>query len=370
MAVVSEKTKFTPPDNLGTKYRVEEVERFVVAAMASLGVPPHNARALAQVLVAADVRGHYSHGLHRLDLYVNDVRASICEGGASPTIVKESASTALVEGNNGLGPVVGSFCMDLAITKAQATGVGWICAKGSNHYGIAGWYTMKAAERGLVGMSFTNTSPIVVPSRSKKPCLGTNPLSVAAPARGDDSFVLDMATSVVALGKVEVAQLYNKAMPEGWGLDKQGRTTTDPAACLDHGFLLPLGATELHSSYKGFGLGMMVEILCGIMSGAPYGQNLNTRNRSSVPADLSQCFVAIDPSFFASGFQDRMSDFMDQCRNMEPVDKSRPVQVPGDPERANAQKVKSDQGITYHINQVRESWQLAQFLGISPLEWL
>ncbi|XP_069165330.1 uncharacterized oxidoreductase YjmC isoform X2 [Procambarus clarkii] len=307
MAVVSEKTKFTPPDNLGTKYRVEEVERFVVAAMASLGVPPHNARALAQVLVAADVRGHYSHGLHRL---------------------------------------------------------------GSNHYGIAGWYTMKAAERGLVGMSFTNTSPIVVPSRSKKPCLGTNPLSVAAPARGDDSFVLDMATSVVALGKVEVAQLYNKAMPEGWGLDKQGRTTTDPAACLDHGFLLPLGATELHSSYKGFGLGMMVEILCGIMSGAPYGQNLNTRNRSSVPADLSQCFVAIDPSFFASGFQDRMSDFMDQCRNMEPVDKSRPVQVPGDPERANAQKVKSDQGITYHINQVRESWQLAQFLGISPLEWL
>ncbi|XP_042209767.1 uncharacterized oxidoreductase YjmC-like [Homarus americanus] len=202
MAVVTEKYQFTPPDNLGTKFLEDEVERFVVDCMMVLGVPRSNATSLAQVLVAADVRGHYSHGLYRVDMYVNDLRKNLCDGGAAPTIVKESVSTAFVDGNNGLGPVVGNFCMDLAIKKAKATGIGWVCAKGSNHFGIAGWYTMTAAKQGLLGMSFTNTSSLVVPTRGKEGVMGTNPLSLAAPAKGDDSFVLDMATSVVALGKV------------------------------------------------------------------------------------------------------------------------------------------------------------------------
>ncbi|XP_053634433.1 uncharacterized oxidoreductase YjmC isoform X4 [Cherax quadricarinatus] len=200
MASASEKSDNFTPNNLGIKYREEEVERFMVECMMTQGVSRDRATTLAQVLVAADVRGHYSHGLHRLGHYINDVKNNLCDAGTTPTIVKESVSTALVDGNNGLGPVVGKFAMDLAIRKAQTTGIGWVCAKGSNHYGIAGWYTMRAAKQGLVGVSFTNTHPVVVPTRGKQGALGTNPISVAAPAEGDDSFVLDMSTSVVAYG--------------------------------------------------------------------------------------------------------------------------------------------------------------------------
>ncbi|XP_053634432.1 uncharacterized oxidoreductase YjmC isoform X3 [Cherax quadricarinatus] len=266
MASASEKSDNFTPNNLGIKYREEEVERFMVECMMTQGVSRDRATTLAQVLVAADVRGHYSHGLHRLGHYINDVKNNLCDAGTTPTIVKESVSTALVDGNNGLGPVVGKFAMDLAIRKAQTTGIGWVCAKGSNHYGIAGWYTMRAAKQGLVGVSFTNTHPVVVPTRGKQGALGTNPISVAAPAEGDDSFVLDMSTSVVAYGKVEVAHTKNEAIPEGWAVDKHGCMTTSSAECLDGGFIMPLGGPELHSGYKGFGLSMMVEIFCGIMS--------------------------------------------------------------------------------------------------------
>ncbi|XP_069944768.1 uncharacterized oxidoreductase YjmC isoform X2 [Cherax quadricarinatus] len=342
----------------------------MVECMMTQGVSRDRATTLAQVLVAADVRGHYSHGLHRLGHYINDVKNNLCDAGTTPTIVKESVSTALVDGNNGLGPVVGKFAMDLAIRKAQTTGIGWVCAKGSNHYGIAGWYTMRAAKQGLVGVSFTNTHPVVVPTRGKQGALGTNPISVAAPAEGDDSFVLDMSTSVVAYGKVEVAHTKNEAIPEGWAVDKHGCMTTSSAECLDGGFIMPLGGPELHSGYKGFGLSMMVEIFCGIMSGSSYGPNLNSLLRKDQPADLSHCFVAVNPAFFAPGFEERLGDLMSHCRNMEPIDTNKPVLVAGDPERARTDQVKKDGGITYHINQVKEAWQLAEYLGVSPMQWI
>lgn len=344
------------------------MERFVVECMMSQGVPRANATALAEVLVAADVRGHTSHGIYRLDMYVCEVMRKICDGHATPTIIKESVSTALVDGNNGLGPVVSNFCMDLAIKKAKATGIGWVCVKGSNHFGIAGWYPMTAVKHGLIGMSFTNTSSLVVPTHGKNNIMGTNPISVAAPAIGDDSFVLDMATSMVSSGKLEIAHLKNQPIPEGWALNKHGKPTTDPKEMLDDGSLLPLGGTELYSGYKGFGLGMMVEIFCGILSGAPYAHNIRTWTKSTGPADLSHCFVALNPAFFANGFEDRMSDLMDHCRGEEPDEGGKAIQVAGDPERAHTQKVKEDGGITYPITLVKTLWQLAKHLDVTPMQ--
>ncbi|XP_064090531.1 uncharacterized oxidoreductase YjmC-like isoform X1 [Macrobrachium nipponense] len=363
----NQKKLHTPPADLGTKYVPEEVHRYMVDCMMAVGTPKFHATALADVLIAADKRGHFSHGLNRLEMYVNDVRQKICEGGADPTIEKESVSTALVNGNNGLGPVVGNFCIDLAVKKAKETGIGWVCARGSNHYGIAGWYAMRATEQGLLGMSFTNTSPLVAPTRAKKGALGTNPIALSAPAKGDDSFVLDMATCVVAVGKIEVERRKEKPIPEGWALDKDGKSTTNAADAMA-GALMPLGGPETHSGYKGYGLGMLVEIFCGIMAGAHYGPNVRRWMQTDRPADLGQCFVAIDPSFFAPGFEGRMSDLMDHCRNMEPAEQGKPVLAAGDPERAHIEKIKKEGGITYHINQITDSWKLAKVLNVKPMQ--
>lgn len=339
----------------------------MVDCMTSVGTPKPHAVALADVLVAADTRGHFSHGLNRLEMYVNDVQKEVCDGSAVPTITKETVSTALVNGNNGLGPVVGNFCIDLAIKKAKETGIGWVCTRGSNHYGIAGWYAMRATEAGLLGMSFTNTSPLVAPTRAKKAAIGTNPISLSAPARNGDQFVLDMATCVVAVGKIEVERRKENPIPEGWAINKSGQPTTNAKDGME-GALMPLGGSELHSGYKGYGLGMLVEVFCGILSGGQYGPNVRKWMQTDRPADLGQCFVAIDPSCFAPGFEDRMSDMMDYCRNMEPADPSKPVLAAGDPERSHIEKVNKDGGITYHINQITDSWKLAKVLGVKPME--
>ncbi|TMS35064.1 hypothetical protein L596_002539 [Steinernema carpocapsae] len=193
------RTMANPGDNV---VPIEEVKRFIVDCMSKVGTDRSHAQQLADVLVCGDYRGHYSHGLNRLDMYVRDVDKKVCLGTGEPKILKERAASAWVDGNNLLGPVVGNFCIDLAIKKAKEAGVGWVVAKGSNHFGIAGWYTLRALEQGLIGMSFTNTSPIMYPTRSAKAALGTNPLSLAASGINGDSFVLDMATTTVAIGKL------------------------------------------------------------------------------------------------------------------------------------------------------------------------
>ncbi|XP_050726444.1 uncharacterized oxidoreductase YjmC-like isoform X1 [Eriocheir sinensis] len=363
MDFLSEKKQFVPPEGLGTKFAVAEVQRFIVDCLVAAGASRENAVPHAEVMVAADVRGHYSHGLQRLDLYVAELRHSVADGHVTPEVLKESIATALVDGKSGLGGVVGSFCMDKAIEKARSAGVGWVCARGSNHYGIAGWYAVQAANQGLIGMSFTNACSGVLATRAKKGLMGTNPIAVAAPGKAQDNFELDMATSVVASGKVELAVLKKETIPSGWLVDGSGQPTTDPTPVQTDGILMPLGGAELHSGYKGSGLGMMVEIFCGILSGGDYAHTIRNRTNFDTPANRSQCFVAINPAFFAPGFEDRMNDLMGYCRNMEPADPSKPVLVAGDPERAHSQKIKEDGGITYHPNQAKSSWQIAKFIS-------
>ncbi|XP_056137622.1 (2R)-3-sulfolactate dehydrogenase (NADP(+))-like [Lampris incognitus] len=146
----------------------KEVQTFIERCMTAVGTQPHHARSLAEVLVEGDRRGHYSHGLNRMDMYVKDIQMGICAKDGEPVVEKETVATALVDGKNLLGPVVGNFCMDLAIKKAKEAGIGWVVARGSNHYGIAGYYAMQALKENMIGMSFTNTSPLVVPTRAKE----------------------------------------------------------------------------------------------------------------------------------------------------------------------------------------------------------
>jgi len=333
--------------------------------MEKAGASGRHAGDLADLLVTADYRGHFSHGLNRLDYYLTDVRGAICDPAAEPVIERQTAATALVDGRNGLGPVIGNFCTDLAIEKARAAGIGWVVAHRSNHYGIAGWYALRCADAGLVGMCFTNTSPLVVPTRGKDPLLGTNPIACAAPAKDGDQFCLDMATCTVAVGKIEVQRRKQEPIPEGWGMDAAGNITTDAHAVTG---LLPLGGDEAHSGYKGYGLAFMVELFCGLLGGARYGPHVRRWDNQATEADLGQCFVALDPAAFAPGFADRLQDMLDVCRGSEPARQDAPVLVPGDPERAHMSKVDTEGGITYHANQLAASDKLAEELGVPPME--
>lgn len=344
-----------------------EVQSFIERCMTAVGTKPHHAQSLAEVLVEGDHRGHYSHGLNRMDMYVKDIKSGICAKDGEPVVEKESAATALVDGKNLLGPVVGNFCMNLALKKAKEAGIGWVVAHGSNHYGIAGYYSMQALKENMIGMSFTNTSPLVVPTRGKECTLGTNPISVAAPANDGDSFVLDMATSAVALGKVELNDRRGDEIPVGWGLDCDGKMTSDPKRVLNGGGLVPIGGCEATGGYKGYGLGMMVEVFCGILAGAEYSKHIRTWKVTDKVANLGQCFVAINPENFAPGFNDRMSDLLNIQRTMEPADPDAPVLAAGDPERTNIQKCEAMDGISYHLNVVKHMNDCATKIGVKQL---
>eukprot|EP01097_Dermamoeba_algensis_P002570 TRINITY_DN2023_c0_g1_i4.p1 TRINITY_DN2023_c0_g1~~TRINITY_DN2023_c0_g1_i4.p1 ORF type:complete len:215 (+),score=46.95 TRINITY_DN2023_c0_g1_i4:59-703(+) len=200
----------------------KDLHNFTERCISTAGASPDHAKIVADILVAADLRGVHSHGVNRLEMYVGELLHGEVNGKVTPTIINETDSIACINGNNGLGMVVGKFCMELAIKKAKSQGVGWVVARGSNHYGIAGYYAMMASEQNMMGLSFTNTSPLVNPTRSAKPALGTNPISLAAPTTSSDPFVLDMATSAVAVGKVEVHDRKESPVPLGWGCDKSG----------------------------------------------------------------------------------------------------------------------------------------------------
>uniref|UniRef100_A0A915PDW4 Malate dehydrogenase n=1 Tax=Setaria digitata TaxID=48799 RepID=A0A915PDW4_9BILA len=379
-------TKATAGDKI---VEIQEAVRFAVDCMVKAGTSKKHAEQLADVLIMADIRGHYSHGLNRLAMYVRDVREGICRKDGSPKILKERSATAWIDGNNLLGPVVGNFCMDLAIKKAKEAGVGWVVAKGSNHFGIAGWYSIRAMDEGLLlshqGMAFTNTSPMMYPTRSSMPALGTNPITLAAKGL-KDNFILDMATTTAAIGKVELAARKEQVIPDTWGVAADGHVSKDPKKILDGGGLLPLGGAEFSGGYKGYGLGALVEIFCGILGGAQWGPNIRQWMSVSVIADLGQCFIAIDPEAFAPNFRDRLQKFIDTMRSLKPGfylkqqnvfvfsenawlleadDDS--VLIAGDPENQHIALVEKYGGIPYHPNQITHAEELAETLSVQAM---
>lgn len=301
--------------------KVDESRRFMVDCFTAVKVPREHAEQQADLLVAADYRGHFSHGMNRLEMYINDLDKNSTDGAVRPKILKETPATAWVDGQNGLGAVVGNYCMELAIKKAKNVGVGWVCAKRSNHYGMAGWYTNRAMEEGLIGLSMTNTSPLMAPTRSKEAALGTNPLALGAPAKNGDKFLLDMATTAVAVGKIEIQRRKNARLPDGWAQDPTGNVTNDADLAFETGCLMPLGGSEITSGYKGYGLGGLVEVLCGVMAGANYSTHVRkwTHTGANTEANLGQVFIAVDPNQFADGFEERMTDMNGILRNCAPV---------------------------------------------------
>ena len=306
------------------RFKKEDLLDFVIRYLTKLGVPPYDAKIVGRVLISADVRGVESHGLIRLASYYG---SRIQKGYIDPTtpykIIKETPTTALIDGGNGCGQVASFHSMKLALAKAKTSGMGAVTVKNSNHFGIAGYYAMMALRDNMIGIALTNSQPLVAPTYGKTAVLGTNPIAVAVPASDHCPYVLDMATSAVAYGKIQLYEKKKEHIPIGWGIDEDGNVTNDPTKIKPggHGALLPLGGMEITAGYKGYGLSLLVEILCGILSGGNFLTQVGSPGKPE-PTGVAHFFMAIDIEAFQP-----IADFKKHMDSMMRLVKSSPLAV-------------------------------------------
>ena len=278
----------------------------MVAIFEALGTPADEARICADVLIESDLRGIESHGVGRLKYYYDRIVAGQHRTTTDWEIVKESETTALIDGHHGMGHVIAFHAMQMAIAKARTYGMGSVAVRHGTHFGIAGYYPLMAAKAGMIGLTVTNARPAIAPTWGTEPMLGTNPIAFAAPSDMEFPFCFDGATSISQRGKIEVAARAEKPVPEGWVIDAQGEPATDPVKILAQmgqaqAALLPLGgAGELLAGYKGYDLATMVEILSAALSGGKYMKDLLgfEEDGSKRPFMLGHFFMAIDIEHF------------------------------------------------------------------------
>ncbi|HEX6081294.1 MAG TPA: Ldh family oxidoreductase [Methylomirabilota bacterium] len=348
----------------------EALTAFIVSVLEALQMSPANASLTADLMVRTDLRGVDSHGIGMLPRYVEWTRAGFVDPAAEPVVARDELATALVDGQKGLGHPASVLAMNLAIAKAANYGMGIVAVRNSNHFGACANYSMMALERGMIGLAVTN-SPFVamVPTFARKPMMGTNPLSFAAPAARHSPFVLDMATTTVAVGKLTIASRWNKPIPEGWGLDREGRPTTSAQEVLASRLLSPLGGNRELGSHKGYGLGVMVDILSGVLSGAVYGDVLDRKGaRGRKESNTGHCFAAIDIERFRplEEFTASMDDMLGALKNTPRAEGQERVYTAGEPE-AETERLRRIQGIPIAPALVRQCNEIAADLRVRRL---
>jgi LDH2 family malate/lactate/ureidoglycolate dehydrogenase len=330
----------------GATVQAPLLRTWTAALLGALGTPDDVAADVAEVLVAADRRGIASHGTARLANYVALVEARVMDPAARPKLEVERAALARFDARNGWGHHAGRVATDWAIGRARDAGSAIAVVRNSNHYGIAGWYALRAAAAGMIGLSFTNSSPLVAPTRALRPLIGTNPIALAAPAGRWGAFCLDMATSTIPRGRIEVAARRGEAIPVGWAIGPDGRPATTAGTALA-GALLPLGGLEETAGYKGYGLGLAVDLLTGVLAGASFGPHIVGLFSTDAPSDLGQSFWAIDPAAIdePGAFEQRLEGYLDTLTSAETVpDAPGRVLAPGEPE-AQAERRADREGI-------------------------
>jgi len=315
------------------------------------GVSETDALQAADVLSKADIRGIDSHGVARLRTYVDMFRIGRINPKPNIKIVRERKSVATVDGDSGLGLVVGPKANEIAMEKASQFGSGWVSVCNTNHYGIASYYPLKALERNLIGWSMTNSSRVVVPLWGAERRLGTNPIAIAFPAYTNPPIVIDLATSVVAFGKVEIANRQKKPIPLGWIIDEKGKPSSSPGDIYKGG-LLPLGGTREMGGHKGYCLSAMVDILCCVLSGANWGPFappfalFEEVPAQSVGKGIGHFFGAMDIDGFedVEVFKKRIDHWIEVFRSTKPASGHDAVLIPGDPEHEQ-EKLRSMSGV-------------------------
>jgi L-2-hydroxycarboxylate dehydrogenase (NAD+) len=348
---------------------------FCARVFEKMGVLPDDAAVTADVLVAANLRGINSHGVARLKRYVNGLRDGMMLARPNIEVVHQTPCTALVDGGGGLGQPVGVRGMKLAISKAREIGVGFVAVRNSNHYGIAGYYSMMALREGLIGVSMTNASVLVVPTFGQDAVLGTNPISVAVPAGQERPFVLDMATSVATRGRLEEYVRQDKPLPLSWATDERGVPTADAARVLKNvlacagGGILPLGgAREEDGGHKGYGLALLVDILCGVLPGAGYATTIYPKDEAGrpLPANVGHFFGAIRVDAFRplDEFKATMDDIIRRLKDSAKAEGAERVYVHGEKEFEGEERRRRE-GIPLHPKTVAMMQQIAQELGVA-----
>lgn len=336
-----------------------------------MGCPETEAWTAADCLNQADLRGVDSHGVARLSGYTRLWELKRLNATPAIRIVHETPSTAVIDGDMGLGLVTAPYAMKLAIEKAKIAGTGWVAVQNSNHYGIAGYHAMMALEHDMIGFSMTNASPLVAPTFSRSRFLGTNPISVAIPALTQPPFVIDMATTTVANGKLEVLQRKGLDAPLGWTQDKDGNPTTDAYSLKKGGSMLPLGGDREHGGHKGYCLGAMVDILSAVLSGANYGPWVppfvafldppTTQVGKGIGHFLGA--MRIDAFRPADEFKKHMDNWIQTFRNADVASGQEKVLIPGDPERELTEE-RLKNGIPLHEQVVEDLRKLGEQFGL------
>lgn len=330
------------PDTL--TFRVEELKDYVVRFFTALNVPEVDAHIAADVLVSADLRGISSHGVIRLHSYYGD---RLQKGKIDPLspikVIKESAATLALDGGNGLGQVVGYRAMSRCIELAENAGLAITTVRNSNHYGIAGYYAMMALPEDMIGISLTNSQPLVAPTFGLPPVIGTNPIAVAVPAGEEQPYVLDMSTSIVSIGRITVHQKAGQPIPEGWGINAQGALTPNPAEVLQGGALLPLGGPAELRGYKGYGLSLLVDLLSGVLAGAAYGERVGHPSQGH-NADVGHFFAAIKIDNFrpVDNFKADMDDYIRALKATPKLPGQERIYIHGEKEFEKAEKFLAD----------------------------
>jgi len=307
---------------------------WAAALLAAAGLERAAAELVAETLVDASLRGVDSHGVARLAVYVERLRAGALTARPRPRVLRRDGALALLDGDGGPGQVAGVIATDLSVALAREHGVGAVAVRRSAHFGAAGFYAVRAARAGLVAVCTCNADPRVVPYAGVRPELGTNPIAVAAPTDGEP-FVLDMATSQVAWNRIVDAREEGRSIPPGWAMDAAGRPTTDPAAAAA---AVPLGG------HKGYGLAIAVELLSAVLSGAGVAHGVAPLQQADPrPQDVGHFHLALDPerTVGRAAFAAALSALLAALRASPPAPGEAEVLVPGDPEaRAAAERAR------------------------------
>ena len=355
----------------GKNYSVAQLHSFTQAVFEHCGMNTADAKLSADVLVSADLRGIDSHGVARLSGYVRLQEAGRANMNPNWKVIHETPSTATIDADGGLGLAVAPKAMDIAIKKAKQVGTGWVAIQNSNHFGIAAYHAMKALEHDMIGIAMTNASPLVAPTHSKERMLGTNPICYVFPSGKHQPIVVDLATSTAANGKLEIAQRANKKVPKGWIIDKQGNDTEDPNALKEGGILLPLGSGDTKAGHKGFGLSAIVDLMCGVLSGANYGPWVPPfvafldplQNQPGKGIGHFVGAMRIDAFRPADDFKNNIDNWIERFKMATPIDEKNPVIIPGEPEFAYA-KERAVSGIPLNDVVVAHLKNLSEKLGI------
>ena len=335
-----------------TKFSFKSLKEFTRNIFLAMGCDIDHAELASEVLLAADMRGVDSHGVARLVGYVRlweNARINSCP---EISIIHETPSTAVVDGDKGLGLVVAPKAMEIAIKKASEVGTGWVAIKNSNHFGIAGYHAMMTLKHDMIGMAMTNASPLVAPTFSTEKLLGTNPIAVAIPADKEPPFVADFATTTAANGKLEILQRKQETAPLGWVQTQEGLPSTNPGELKQGGALLPLGGDREHGSHKGYCLGSIVDIFSAILSGANYGPwvppfvSFLPVSGNPVGEGVGHFVGAMRIDAFrpAGEFKKHMDNWIKRFREAKAVNGQEQVYIPGDPERIS-EDIRRKEGI-------------------------